>query len=241
MLIKVVLLCGRTARSSAYAQALVDAGLTPNAVIIYGDAPTILTSQRSLEVQDLDALFCPDVRLDVLSIAHQHKWPLYQCKSKALDSKDMQSALDALEPDLLIYSGYGGQLVPTSILSRCKVLHVHSGWLPDYRGSTTLYHEIVEHKQCAASALFLDEHIDTGPILMRQRYPIPPAGIDVDYLYDNAIRADLLVKTLSKLLYASSSITPYSQDEDSLPYFIIHPLLKHLALLAIDAKDPINE
>jgi methionyl-tRNA formyltransferase len=238
---KLVLLCGRTARSSAYAQTLAQAGIIPDAVIIYGDTPATLSSQRSLEVQDLGVLFCPDVRLDVFAIANKYNWTIYQCDSKYLDSKELQSALDALNPDLLVYSGYGGQLVPVSILSRCKVLHVHSGWLPDYRGSTTLYHEVVEHSQCAASALYLDESIDTGPILMRQRYPMPPAGIDVDYLYDNAIRADLLVKVLSKLLYATRCLEPLSQDDASLPYFIIHPLLKHLALLAIDAKGSIDE
>lgn len=233
---KILLLCARTARSAAYVQALANAGIVPDGVLLYGDACASVTSTRSLEVQTLPGLFCPDVTEDVFETVKRLGWPHEVCPEKELTSPELLAVLQSYVPDILVYSGYGGQIVPKSILQQIKVLHVHSGWLPKFRGSTTLYHEVIEQGQCAASALFLDEQIDTGPVLKRKRYPMPSPGIDVDYLYDNAIRADLLVATLTQL-NTNQVLSPIAASPSPLPpYFIIHPLLKHLALLMVDSK-----
>lgn len=235
---KILLLCARTARSAAYVQALANAGIVPDAVVLYGGASgsVSVTSTRSLEVQTLTGLFCPDVTEDVFETVKRLGWPLEVCPEKELTSPELLAVLQRYAPDIMVYSGYGGQIVPKSMLQQTKVLHIHSGWLPEFRGSTTLYHEVIEQGQCAASALFLDEQIDTGPVLKRKRYPMPPPEIDVDYLYDNAIRADLLVETLIGLI-ANKGLSPIATQASPLPpYFIIHPLLKHLALLTVDSK-----
>ena len=44
----------------------------------------------------------------------------------------------------------------------------------------------------------MDEQIDIGMIVKRRRYPIPTPGIDVDYLWDPVIRADLLVRLMTE-------------------------------------------
>jgi len=49
------------------------------------------------------------------------------------------------------------------------------------------------------------------------------------------IRADLLVSVLDQWR-AGLPWNRMSQQVDSSPYFIIHPLLKHMALLAIDKQ-----
>ncbi len=237
MLLKgVLLLCAHSARSSAYVQALAHAQLQPEHIIFYGPKGSAIDSQRDLTVRPLDNLFCPDLAVSSIESVEAYSWPYHQCIEKELDSSALQLLLNQLDPQLLIYSGYGGQLVPNSILERCPVLHVHSGHLPEYRGSTTLYHEVVEHRCCGASAILLEPTIDTGPILARQSYPLPPAGMDVDYLYDNVIRADLLVQVLEHWQQQGSLPVASKQDLEYAPYFIIHPLLKHMALLAIDQQ-----
>lgn len=231
-----ILLCARNARSSAYVQALAYAGIEPEAVIIYGTEQTKIHTSRSLASaeQNLE-LFCPDVRIPVPDSISQLGWCYYECASRELDSDELLSLLHQLTPELLVYSGYGGQLVPNLILKISPVLHIHSGALPRYRGSTTLYYEILEHAACAASAILLDQHIDTGPVVQVCHYPLPPTGTDVDYLYDNQIRADLLVKVLTFRHTHGYLPEPVAQVSDMPPYFIIHPVLKHLALLAVDA------
>ena len=50
--------------------------------------------------------------------------------------------------------------------------------------------------------------------------------IDFDYLYDPFIRSFLLIDVLK-----NSDLTAHKQRENSKEYYIIHPVLKKLALL----------
>ncbi|MEO8039877.1 MAG: methionyl-tRNA formyltransferase, partial [Betaproteobacteria bacterium] len=144
-------------------------------------------------------------------------------------------------PSCVIYSGFGAQIVGPSVLGLdIPFLHAHSGWLPGYRGSTTVYYGMLQEHECAASVLVLARGIDEGPVLARRRYALPPAGLDVDLLYDPAIRADLMCHVLAEI--RSSGRLPAAlatEDETAETYFVIHPVLKHLALLTLpDAVDP---
>ena len=231
-----VLLCGRTVRSSVYVQALANANIVPDAVLVYGEGGGQIQSTRQLQGVIVNGLFSPDPCLDLVSCLKELGWTYQICPAQSLSNLALLEMLEAQRPELVVYSGYAGQLVPKVLLQHYPVLHVHSGWLPDYRGSTTLYYQVIEQRVCAASALLLDERIDTGPVLARKQYPLPPPGVDIDYLYDNMIRADLLVAVLTQWR-AGVSLPRMSQQTDSPPYFIIHPLLKHMALLAIDKKE----
>ena len=236
---RLVMLCARTARSVAYLQALAAANIVPDDVLVYGKANSAVNSSRSLEVQALNGIFCPDLAQDIDVCLDRLGWPYELCDAETLEAPELLTSIAAMSPDLVVYSGYGGQLVPLSLLRHYPMLHIHSGWLPQYRGSTTLYYQIIEQRQCAASALLLDENIDTGPVLTRKTYPMPPPGIDVDYLYDNAIRADLLVTVLANWRKSANTLTEEAADfsqQQLPPYFIIHPLLKHMALLAVDRQ-----
>jgi methionyl-tRNA formyltransferase len=143
-----------------------------------------------------------------------------------------------LAPRLIIFSGYGGQLVKPALLELdIPLLHVHSGWLPDYRGSTTLYYSLLSERRCAASAILLDAHIDTGPVVARKHYPAPPAGTDIDRRYDPAIRADLLREVLAR--YHSDGRLPLEsqqRSDEGSTFYVVHPVLKHLALLSLPRR-----
>lgn len=234
---KLILLCARTARSAAYIQALANTNVTPDLIVIYGGEQSAICSKRNLSVQDLGPLFCPDVTEDILITLQRLGWNHQICPEKELSSLELLNLLKNAAPDLLVYSGLGGQLVPNEVLAISPVLHIHSGGLPEYRGSTTLYHQILEQGHCAASAILLDEKIDTGPMLACKYYDIPPAGLDVDYLYDNVIRADLLVDVIADWICSNQAVVVQEQQIEMPPYFIIHPLLKHLSLLTIDAQE----
>lgn len=237
---RLVMLCARTARSVAYLQALAHAGIVPDSVLVYGKQNSVVQSNRNLQVQPLDGVYCPDLSQTIDDCLARLGWSYDICDADTLDAPALTAMLASMSPDLVVYSGYGGQLVPAALLRDYPMLHIHSGWLPQYRGSTTLYYQIIEQRQCAASALLLDENIDTGPVLARKVYAMPPAGLDVDYLYDNAIRADLLVSVVAHWRADPHALRKDACDfsqEQLPPYFIIHPLLKHLALLAVDQQE----
>lgn len=231
---KILLLCGHTPRSVAYIQALSFENIKPNNIIVYGEPKDIPVPTRVINSSSSCHLFSPNIKIDLLQTLKESKWQYEYTQASELSDPSLKTLIDTFDPDLIVYSGYGGQIVPASLLNNYPVLHVHSGWLPDYRGSTTIYYQIIDNNICAASAILLNEKIDTGEIIARKHYPMPTKGMDVDYFYDNMIRADLLVETLKTINDPEKHWQETSQLQDSLPYFIIHPLLKHLALLTVD-------
>jgi methionyl-tRNA formyltransferase len=139
----------------------------------------------------------------------------------------------------VVYSGYGGQLVGAELLN-CGMpfLHAHSGWLPDYRGSTTVYYSLIDRDDCGVTVIALAPNIDLGPIIARRRFPAPSPGVDIDYYYDSAIRAELMAEVLQEFAEKGefTMMAPQSEEEGH-AYFVIHPVLKHLALLKLETRD----
>ena len=233
MLEGVVLLAAFSARSQAYAQALRRAGLAPARVVTFGTAPGAgdpalpKTSQ-----QDAGGLFLPDPDEPLLTTIEDAGWNRRHLEADSIRDPSVLAALKELAPKLVIYSGYGGQLVPAKVLAETgPFLHMHAGWLPDFRGSTTVYYSWLERGDCGVSAIFLDPEIDEGPIVARRRYPPPPPGVDVDRIYDNAMRADLLADVLAGYAKTGGFEVTAQSPDDGETYYVIHPVLKHIALL----------
>lgn len=230
----VVLIAGRTARSQAYVQAMANAGLAPEHVVLFGDyAP-----RAAAPAPDGPAceVFLPDLAQPIeqtcLAIgSHMHSLPVGD-----VNAPELADCLDRLAPKLAIYSGYGGQIVgPHLIAKPFPMLHAHPGWLPDFRGSTTVYYTWLDHGGCSVTVFILAAGIDTGAILARKHYAAPPARVNVDYVYDNAIRADLMVEVLSDHRRTGRLEPIAEQDPEShANFYVIHPVLKHLALLRQD-------
>mgnify|MGYP003642424296 CR=1 FL=1 len=235
MATKIVFLLAQSTRSVAYVQAASNAKLSVANAIVYGNTKKAIASSRNLYDHSTD-LFCPDFILDLPQSLAMTDWPIWQCDSKSLDNNTLLAKLKSLSPDIIVYSGYGGQIVPKPVLEIAPILHIHSGSLPDFPGSTTIYYQILAQNNCGASALLLDETIDTGPVLAKKVYPLPSCHMDIDYLYDNMIRADLLINVLTNIEDYSLDTLSTKTSAKTSPYFIIHPLLKHIAILSSDIK-----
>ena len=97
----------------------------------------------------------------------------------------------------IVYSGYEGKIVKNKYILKSKnIIHSHSGKLPNYKGSTTIYYSILNEKKIFCSTIILNSHIDGGNILFQKKYPIPKNIFDIDGNYDNEIRAKNLIYTL---------------------------------------------
>ncbi|AYD67202.1 methionyl-tRNA formyltransferase [Achromobacter sp. B7] len=231
---RVLLLAAHTARSQAYIQTLVARDLLPASVILLAP-PENVSSRQARPQPDMPGLILPDLEESVTATCARTGIPVVELDTRDVNSSEVAAAMTAAQTDVVIYSGYGGQIVSDHLLALGPVfLHMHSGWLPAYRGSTTLYYALLNGDPPAVSALLLDKHIDTGPVVARREYPKPPAGIDVDSVYDAAIRADLLAHVLKD--YAASGELSGERQQvgpDTSPYYVIHPVLKHLALLSL--------
>ena len=125
-------------------------------------------------------------------------------------------------------------ILKQDILTSGKLfLHVHSGSLPNYRGSTTIYYSIINVNKCFATAIFLNEKIDTGDVILTKEYEVPDKATNIDYYFDSIIRADLLLDVIDKYVKTRKIVFEPQESINGETYFIIHPVLKHIALLSL--------
>jgi len=230
-----VLLAARTTRSQAYVQGLRSAGLRTEHLVIYGDPGRTQAAPPGIVRREIANLVVPDFAEPIERSATGAGWLPLQVDSDNLDAESLQTTLRALAPKLIVFSGYPAQLVPTSLTAIAPVLHFHSGALPRYRGSTTLYYALLEGQRPAVTALLVDAGIDSGRIVAMRDYAPPPVGVDIDHQFDGAIRADLLARVLDEYDRSGGfpGLRPPSDDPGQL-YYIVHPILKHLALASLE-------
>jgi len=236
----VILLAANTARSRAYAQTLQARDHSLAGTILFdragADNPGKSGAPPKPGVET--SVNLPDLSIPIETTCHAICAHLDSVEAETVNDpaviRSVKAAADS-GAKLVIYSGYGGQLVGPELLSMgLPFLHLHSGWLPEYRGSTTIYYSLLDGESCGVSAILLDPEIDQGPIVGRRKYPPPPASVDIDFFYDSAIRADLMADTVEAWAradgFADLVVQPESSDG---AFFVIHPLLKHVALLSL--------
>ena len=235
IMVRVLFVAAFTSRSQAYAQGIANAGLFPGNVLFLGVPKQGIAGQGSIEqgVDEVQGLFIPDFSKGLEETVDQWDSKIYRVNENNINSQEVYNYINKLKPELIIYSGYGGQVVEKRVLDiGSPFLHMHSGWLPDYRGSTTLYYGWLDKRLCAVSAIILKEKIDIGPIVARKKFDIPPENIDPDYVYDSAIRADTLVSVLIEYMRNGCFKNIINQADGVSPYYVMHPLLKHIARLS---------
>lgn len=237
----VSMICANTTRSRAYLQNMARAGLRPARVLVLSNAGADLPGQsrarlsaapRHAERDPLwqQAHFDPNHALldDIAAIGVPH----VSMDGTDINDPGVVAAVAGLPGDTVIYSGFGGQILRAPVLEAGKrFLHVHGGYLPDFRGSTTNYYSMVEEDTLGASAIFLTAEIDAGPILARRRFPAPPDRMQIDHLHDSAARSVVLCEVLKT--YAERHRWPEADMPANAPartYYVIHPVLKHVAI-----------
>lgn len=238
------MIAGDTSRSRAYLQALVRNDLLPGHVIVLedtsdkplpgqlGNAKSSPTSEQVFETDDCwsEAHFDPtlpiQVLLDEIGISYEIS------SSKDINDPEVVDAIRRRMESVFIYSGFGGALLRKNVLSSGKkFLHVHGGYLPDYKGSTTNYYSLIIENTLGASAIFLSEEIDSGPVLLRRKFPPPDNRKLIDHVYDSGVRAKVLIETLLKHLESVNWEFELEVNTGGETYYIIHPVLKHIAIL----------
>ena len=133
---------------------------------------------------------------------------------------------------VFIFSGFGGVLLGDNILSSGKnFLHIHGGYLPDYKGSTTNYYSLINENTIGASSMFLSKEIDCGPILLRRKFSPPKNRTEIDHIYDSEARAKVLIETLEYYVESGSFNFELENNQGGETFYIIHPVLKHLSIL----------
>ena len=124
-----------------------------------------------------------------------------------------------LKPDLLVVVAFG-QIIPGKVLSsaKCGGINIHASLLPKHRGSAPIQWAIINNeKETGLTTMFMDEGLDTGPILMQKEVDILK-GETAGQLHDrlSSLAPGLLIKTLQGL--AKGSIKKRKQDDSLATY-----------------------
>lgn len=191
-----------------------------------------------------DRVFVPDLDRKLIPDVYELCDRVEVYTAKTINSLEVVSAIRRGVQDGLkwaVYSGIGGQIVEEKVLrAGVRIIHAHPGSLPKFKGSTTIYYSLLALDCCPVSLIQLKTGIDNGPVLSREVYPRPRYGIDIDNVYDNMIRADLIAKYLAG---GSRKMGTVAGEQKSCPalgkdqnhhYYVIHPVLKHIAIAALD-------
>ena len=228
----ILFLAANTKRSHIYAQAMAHYKLLPENVVIFGQSPQALLSWKNASPAEFFIRsFAPKSGEKLSDTFHKTATHVKILKSRGVNDSRVFREVSELRPNLIVYSGYSGEIVSSKILKLgIPILHFHAGLLPKYKGSTTTYYSWLLENKCGVSAIIIDENIDTGRIVAKKSYPVPPRGVDMDDFYDSSIRADLMVKVLKNycLKEKLSSFNNSKKSENT--FYIIHPLLKHIVL-----------
>lgn len=234
----IVFLAAHTPRSQTYAQIMACNNIKPDITLLFGNQHGDQPGQSSHELPAtyMDGLFVPDYSESLTDTCARNKWLFESFNTNDVNDSGLVKRIREIRPQMIIYGGYGGQIVCNDLLDiGTPFLHTHAGWLPDYRGSTTIYYSLLKEGRCAVSAFILGRSIDTGPVIARKYYKPPPTGTNIDYVYDSVIRADLMLSVIKDWQKNGEFSVVYQQvPNEGETYYVIHPLLKHIAILSME-------
>jgi methionyl-tRNA formyltransferase len=225
--IGVTLLASDTARARAYLHLLAEAGLSPDRAILVELAgapaagpprPTPLFDNVTPLADALERGAVPTTRLVV----------------ERLEDEAVLAALAHSGAGTVVVAAPSGVILAPGFfrLPGTRYLHVHPGRLPAYRGSTPMYYELLAEGRLTATALFLDEGIDTGTIVASRGFEPPADLTSIDHAFDPWMRA-VLMRTVVRAMAAGDVVTGRRQEPGvGRTYFVIHPVLRHVALLS---------
>lgn len=231
----ITMVAGNTSRSKIYLQAMINAEMYPEKCIVYVEKSHDAKVAKKQEYAGMEICNI-DLSESVVEILERADIPFEIIEEKDINSSKMIEAIRSLPGKYVIYSGYGGAILKSPLFGiGKKYLHIHAGILPKFRGSTTAYYSILRESQIGATAIFLNEEIDKGDILYQKAFPLPDFVVDIDYVYEPWTRAKVLVEVLKKYVDNDYMFEAQEQsDEAAEIYYIIHPVLKHLAMKKVE-------
>jgi methionyl-tRNA formyltransferase len=242
-MIKILLLCGDNNRAKSYASILKKSPKYSVTGLLYGITKDVnkLTSKINIDTDTKDYLDSinvnvPSLDKDIESLFIDNNWQYTITKEREVNGEEIITKIKNIDCDYVVFAGYGGQILSKEhFFKGKKYIHCHPGWLPTERGSTTLYYSLLNERDLSVTSFFMTEKIDEGNMLLRESYKAPEKLINIDVWIDNALRADTLLKSIELLSEKFIGFSRKEEEEDQ-EYYVIHPLLKHIALLSLDER-----
>jgi methionyl-tRNA formyltransferase len=232
-------------RSKAYLQNLIAEGHEPSSAVVldtgvnplpeHAGTDALIDTDHSLELMKS----CPEAGVafnegeHILRTLQEHDISYHVCRTHSVNDASVIRAIDKCSGAYIVYSGPGGTILRTEILS-CKkhMIHVHPGALPEYRGSTPIYFSLLANAPVTSTVTFLEQCLDTGPKFLSRQF-ILENTTDLDHVFDPAIRAASLLDFFNQNRGKEPVALHDEREARGNVFYIIHPVLKHAAILKI--------
>lgn len=148
----------------------------------------------------------------VKSVALLHQIPVFQ--PEKLRDEALRPLFADLRPDYLAVVAYG-QILPGWVLESARIapVNVHGSLLPKYRGAAPVVWALLNGDSTTGiTTMLMDEHLDTGAILLQREIRIGDA-MTAGELADSLahLGAELLIPTLDGL--SDKTVHPVKQDD----------------------------
>lgn len=127
-----------------------------------------------------------------------------------------------------LYPGLEGIIRSSNLLKKKFFLHSHTGKLPKYKGSTTIYYSLLNESKIFCDTFFLNNKIDQGRVVYSKQYPIPMNIYSIANIYDAIIRVKNIILAISKLKNKNFNLRIRKKNYLKLNFYIIHPLLRYI-------------
>ena len=132
-----------------------------------------------------------------------------------LRTPEALAAFRAHGADAAVVVAYG-LILPKSVLDAMPLgcFNLHASLLPRWRGAAPINRAIMAgDRETGVMVMKMEEGLDTGPVAMAERVPIPP-DMTAGQIHDALARrgADLMVRALSALERSSLTLTPQPAD-----------------------------
>lgn len=236
---ELILVGAATVRTNCYLQYLVKAKIKPKTILLLSQGVKGPLLQGQLKQQQIDELNSNhdlseyfDLNISINELISNFDLNVIYCFANTINDKKVIKCIKNINAKFAIFSGAGGDILRDEVLNLpTKFIHVHPGEIPKYKGSTTIYYSILNENSCHASAFFLEKEIDSGDLLLLKKFHPPKEKKIIDYVFDPHIRGVVLIELITEYIKKGKFISHNPTQKEEETYFIIHPLLKHIAIL----------
>ena len=212
-------------RAKAYLQKLIKNNLLPNFVFLVQDPDNskqllnintveINTDYYDPGIKEVDTLKNSGISFQII-------------KAKSCNDDIVIDKLKKRHENFFIFSGY--DILKEILNAGKRIIHVHPGKLPWYRGSTCLYYSILNEKKWGCTAIIMKPGIDQGDIIITKEFPVPPKEMDKTRIYDPHTRSEVLIDVAEQLAKTGTLKTSAQDIDQGNVYYVIHPVLEYIA------------
>jgi len=155
----------------------------------------------------------------LLKLAHEEN--LRVVREKKMSDLEITALFNKIRPEIIFSIG-GVRLIPREVLKipRLGCLNIHPSLLPKYRGRYSTAHAIFNGEtHTGATAHWMDEGIDTGPIILQESIKIEHDDTAKSLWEKFTMEGDKLFDRFLELWLSGRPIPSKAQDESLSTYY----------------------